>query len=50
MGVSTEKGHRTQFLAVQAPADVEISGSTLYAPARPRQAPPKGKVIKAAIR
>lgn len=55
------KGHRTQFLAVQAPADVEIRGSTLYAtadalggpppgPGAAPSGPPKGKVIKAAIR
>ncbi|SLJ93035.1 ScyD/ScyE family protein [Arthrobacter sp. P2b] len=56
------KGHRTQFLAVNQPADVEIHGRTLYAtinglsgaPAGPGAAPPTeppvGKVIKADIR
>ena len=56
------KGHRTQFLKVNQPADVEIQGRTLYAtidalpgpPAGPGAAPPAGppagKVIKADIR
>lgn len=58
------KGHRSQFLAVNQPADVEIHGRTLYAtidalpdfPPGPGSAPgadpppPAGKVIKAEIR
>lgn len=57
------KGHRTQFLEVNQPADVEIHGRTLYAtidalPGPPPEAgasateppPPAGKVIKADIR
>ncbi len=56
------KGHRTQFLAVNQPADVEIQGRTLYATidalpgpppgpgAAPPAEPPSGKVIKADIR
>jgi hypothetical protein len=55
------KGHRTQFLAVGAPADVEIRGRTLYStadalggpppgPGGAPAGPPQGKVIKADIR
>lgn len=56
------KGHRTDFLTVNQPADVEIHGRTLYAtadglsgaPAGPGAPPPAGpftgKVIKADIR
>ncbi|ACL39418.1 conserved hypothetical protein [Pseudarthrobacter chlorophenolicus A6] len=55
------KGHRTEFLAVNQPADVEIQGRTLYAttdvlpamlgPEPPAGPPPAtGKLIKASIR
>lgn len=58
------KGHRTEFLAANQPADVEIQGRSLYAtidglsgaPMGPEGAPaaglpaPDGKVIKADIR
>jgi hypothetical protein len=47
------EGHRSQFLAVNLPADVDISGHTLYAtidalgdPSKP----PAGRVIKADLR
>ncbi|GGH89414.1 ScyD/ScyE family protein [Arthrobacter liuii] len=46
-------GHRSQFLAVKMPADVDISGQTLYATidalGDPSQ-PPAGKVIEADLR
>ncbi|RKO23113.1 ScyD/ScyE family protein [Pseudarthrobacter phenanthrenivorans] len=55
------KGHRTGFLAVGAPADVEIHGRTLYAtadalggpppgPGAAPSGPPQGKVVKADLR
>ena len=36
------KGHRTEFLAVESPADVEIRGGTLYATANALGGPPPG--------
>ena len=47
------EGDRSQFLAVDMPADVDIAGHTLYATidalGDPSQ-PPSGKVIKADLR
>lgn len=49
----TCEGRRSQFLAVNTPADVDVSGHTLYATidalGDPSQ-PPAGKVIKADLR
>lgn len=53
---SAWKGHRTVFLTVPAPADVEIQGRTLYATVdavnltAPPPPPAEGRVIKADIR
>jgi hypothetical protein len=53
---SAWKGHRSVFLPVPAPADVEVHGRTLYAtvdafnPTAPPPPPAEGRVIKADIR
>ena len=51
--IDARTGKQSQFLAENTPADVEISGRTLYATVDALgdpTAPPAGRVIKASIR